>query len=67
MASKSGKFSKTDLKKWGWNSLLFAAPALLVLASSIVDIVPKDSFYGVIALYLLNVIVDYLRKLNAGK
>jgi|CXWL01.1.fsa_nt_gi hypothetical protein len=51
-----------DLKKWLGNALVFAAPALLVLIASIVQIVPADFKYGVFVLYVLNLLTDLLRK-----
>ena len=51
-----------DVKKWSYNALVFAAPALVVLVASLRDIVPGDAGWGVIALYLVNVLTDLGRK-----
>jgi hypothetical protein len=56
---------KEDWLKWGKNALIFAGPALLVLIASVVQAVPADFKYGVVALYILNTLTDLLRKFLA--
>lgn len=65
----SGKYelNRADYIKWGQNALIFLAPALVVLVSSVIKVVPADWKFGAIALYLLNVLVDILRKWANGK
>ena len=60
----SPKFSlnKTDIEKVLKNALVFAGPALIVLIGSFVNLVPKDASWSVVALYLINVATDALRK-----
>lgn len=55
-------FNSADWQKWGYNALLFLAPALLVLLASVVDVIPSDWKYGAVALYVLNLVTDWLRK-----
>ena len=62
MISKRFELKKEDLSKWGKNALIFATPALLVLLGDAVKIVPVDWKYGAMALYVLNLVVDILRK-----
>lgn len=64
-------------KRWDWNSadtkaavhqaLVFLTPTLLVLIPSIVGIIPSEWKYGAVLVYLLNRLVDILRRLYAGK
>ena len=63
----SEKFSMVnqDWVKVGKNALVFAGPALLVLIASLVNILPKDASWIPIALYVLNVLTDLLRKFLA--
>ncbi len=68
MVRPSERFTldRNDLTKWSRNALVFLAPALLVLVASIVKVVPTDFKYGAVVLYLLNLLVDLLRKFVAG-
>ena len=59
--------NRQDVEKWAKNALIFAAPALLVLIASTIDAIPKDWQYGAVALYLLNLAADILRKYIGGK
>lgn len=60
--SKRHELKKEDLVRWGRNALIFAGPALLVLIASAVELIPVDAGWGVVALYLINVGTDLLRK-----
>lgn len=53
---------KEDVQKWLWNAFIFAIPALLVLLASLKDVIPVDASWGVVALYLVNVLTDLLKK-----
>lgn len=60
----SEKFSlnKEDLKKWGKNTLVFLAPALIIFLTAIQAGVPvKEALYS-IYLWGLNVAIDLLKK-----
>jgi hypothetical protein len=63
----SGRFqlNKNDLSLWGRNALIFAGPALIVLAASFKDIIPKEAEWGAMALFALNLITDLIRKFIA--
>jgi hypothetical protein len=65
--SKKFSLNGVDLKKVLKNALVFLAPALIVLAASFQNIVPKDASWAVIALFVLNVVTDTLRKFVSGK
>lgn len=60
--SKANSLRREDINKWFKNALVFAIPALLVLVASFRDIIPIDASWGVVALYLLNVGTDLLKK-----
>ena len=60
--SKAFSLRKEDLLKSGRNALIFAGPALLVLIASFVDLVPEGAQWGVVVLYLINVVADLFRK-----
>ncbi|OGY24248.1 MAG: hypothetical protein A2Y57_04145 [Candidatus Woykebacteria bacterium RBG_13_40_7b] len=67
MPSLRFTLNKEDLAHWAKNALIFAGPALVVLVASIRDVVPKDASWAVVALYILNVATDLLRKWSTGK
>jgi hypothetical protein len=67
--SKRFTINKADVLKVLHNALVFAAPALLVLLADLVKALP-DWFNGVwlvVALYVVNVVTDFVRKFIAGK
>ena len=53
---------KEDLLKWAKNAFIFSVPAIIVLVSSFQDIIPQDASYGVVVLYIINIVIDFLRK-----
>jgi len=70
--------NKTAQKKWYDNVLLFLAPVGIVYISAVVgviqanngaikpeDLLPTSFTLGAITLYVLNSVLDYLRKLRA--
>lgn len=59
--------SVEDVKKVAKNALVFGGPALLVLLASVVQAVPADWKYATVTLYVLNVLLDLLKKFLAGK
>ena len=65
--SKRWDLNNKDWNKIIINGLIFLAPALLVLIGSIREVVPNESTYAVIILFILNIATDLLRKLLAGK
>ena len=69
MAIQSARFTlnKADWLRWGKNALVFLAPALVVLLGSVKDLIPKDASYGVILLYVVNLVVDLIRKFVKGR
>ena len=68
IVSKEKSIRKEDVLKWGRNALIFAAPALLVLLASFRELIPMEAVWGVLALYILNLVTDFFRKwLNQNK
>lgn len=65
--SKRFQFNRQDGWNWAKNALIFAAPALLVLLGDLKQYLPEGTANGVIALYTLNVLTDFMKKLIAGK
>lgn len=67
--SKRFTVNKADIQKVLHNALVFAAPALLVLLADLVKALPEwlTGIWLVVALYIVNVIVDFIRKFVAGK
>lgn len=70
--------NRVDIQKWRKNLLLFLAPVLIVYLVSVVgliqqantvkvtDFIPTQFTWGGIALYFLNSIIDYLKKLSSS-
>lgn len=69
MKSKRFSLNGLDWKKIGQNALVFLAPALLVLLGDLTKALPEwfDGAYLVVALYVVNILVDALRKFVNGK
>lgn len=65
--SRQFSLNGADLKRVFKNAVIFLAPALIVLLCSFQNIVPKDANWAVVALFVLNVLMDALRKFVAGK
>jgi hypothetical protein len=74
--SPSGKFSTADLKNWVHNTLIFLSPVAIIylvfVAANIeldgfqlLDFVPDNIVIGAGILYLVNVALDFFRKLKA--
>lgn len=75
MTGQSQKYAlnKEDVKKWLTNTLVFLGPALIAflgaLAIAVRDNAPKEGNWAtgaIIALYLINVLTDLLKKFLAG-
>ena len=62
ITSQRWRLNKQDVAKWAKNAFIFSIPALLVLLASFQEIVPRDASWGVLALYIINVLTDLLRK-----
>ena len=69
MASAKFTLNQADIKRVARNALIFAAPALLLLLSDLTRAIPEwfNGVWLIVALYILNVVSDVLRKLLAGK
>ena len=67
--SKRFTLNKEDLLKVGKNALIFMAPALLVLLGDVLKALPEwvNGPYLIIALWLVNTLVDLLRKFVQGR
>jgi len=65
---QSGKNSLNvaDVKNWLRNALIFACPAILVLLASFRNLVPADASWAVVALFVLNLVTDAVRKFVQG-
>jgi len=72
------KLNKDKLTKFVQNTLLFLAPVLAIYLGAVIveinqdgfawnDFVPSILTQGAMVLYLLNVTLDYLKKLQASK
>lgn len=74
--SPKWKLNVQDVKKWINNTLVFLAPVALiylgVVASRLqdgiqgIDFVLTPEVQGMIALYIVNIALDFFRKLNKG-
>ncbi len=60
----SPKFSlnEYDWKRWLHNASVFMVPVALLFLAELVKLVPDGWQYGALALYLLNVLQDIVRK-----
>ena len=67
MVSKRWQFNALDFQRWAKNTLIFLAPALLVFLVQVqAGNTPKEAFAAV-EVWLLGVVIDFLRKLISGK
>lgn len=64
--SRRFTLNRWDWIAWGKNALWFLTPTLLVLIPSIIGVIPADWKYAAITIYLLNRIVDLLRRWQSG-
>jgi hypothetical protein len=62
MGSPRFSISKDELYQWAHNTLVFAAPLLVVMIPVLVKDVPVDWKYGALTLYVLNITLDFARK-----
>ena len=60
--SEEFQLTKQDVVKWSKNALIFSAPALLVFLTQIQAGVPIDDAMSAVYLWLLNTLVDLVRK-----
>ena len=69
VVSKRFTLNKADISKVLHNALVFAAPALLVLLADLIKALPEwvEGIWLVVALYLVNIVTDFVRKFIAGK
>lgn len=60
----SQKFSLNsyDWKKWMYNASVFFVPVALVFIAELVKLVPSDWQWGALALYVLNLLTDLIKK-----
>lgn len=76
--SPAGKVNAEDLKRWGHNLLVFLAPlgviyllqlsgALQNGALTLKSLIPTPVTQGALELYVVNAVLDFLRKLMDGK
>jgi len=67
--SKRLTFNQEDIKRVLRNALIFAAPAILVLIADLVKVLPEwvKGPWLVVALFVVNIVTDGIRKFIAGK
>jgi hypothetical protein len=65
--SKQFTLNGADYKRVLKNAVVFLAPAIVVLLASLRNIVPADASWAVVALFVLNVVTDLIRKFVSGK
>lgn len=56
------RLKNMDWKKLLKNAIIFLGPALLVVGASAISAIPSDWRYGAMTLYILNILLDMLRK-----
>lgn len=67
MQSKKFQLNQVDLKKWLNNTLIFAAPALLIFLTQIESGKSIKEASAVLYVWVLNTLIDILKKYLAGK
>jgi len=60
--SPENVINKYDWQKIAHNAAYFLAPAVLVLLASVGDLIPEGASWGVVVLYLANILTDAIRK-----
>jgi len=59
---------KREYNKWVKNTITFLLPALLVAAvaflGALADLLPEEAVWTPLALYAINVLIDYIKKLK---
>lgn len=65
--SPKGKLNVEDIKKLGWNALVFSAPALAALFSLLAQGVSFKLAWPVALVIFWGLLADFLKKLNTGK
>lgn len=77
MEPKKGTLNREEAKRWISNTLVFLAPVLLIYFGSVApllqdglnvsDFAITPMVGGAMALYIINVAMDFLKKLSQGK
>ena len=67
--SKRFTLNKEDVKRVLRNALIFAAPALLLLSADLVKALPEwvSGPWLIVALWVVNIVSDGIRKFISGK
>ena len=65
--SKQWKFNRADLERVTRNALIFSAPALIVFFTQIQTGASIPEAFAAIQVWILGVVIDILRKFQAGK
>ncbi len=76
LTSVSGQLNMADIKKWLHNTLVFFAPVALIYIGFVItnvssdgiswsDFIPNNATIGAFVLYILNVALDFFKKLIA--
>jgi len=66
-ASKRFELNRVDVEKWATNAAIFLAPALLLFLVSIQSGSDWREALKFVELWLLNTVIDVLRKFIAGR
>lgn len=67
MASKKGSFDRADAERVARNALIFVAPAVIVFLTQIQTGASWSEAFAAFQVWFLGVVIDVLRKLQAGK
>ena len=65
--SKAFSWNREDTMAFLKNAAIFLIPTAIVLVGSIIEIVPADWQYAAIAIWILNRILDALRRYVSGR
>jgi len=65
--SKKWTLNKTDLQKWGRNTLIFSAPLLIIFLTELQKGRTIGEALPLVYAALINVVLDFLKKLYTGK
>ena len=67
-ASPKWRVNQADLQRVGRNALIFIAPlAIVILTMASQGVTEPKDYISVVSLWILNVLLDFFRKLEAGK
>lgn len=65
--SKKGQFNRADAERVARNAIIFSAPAIIVFLTQIQTGSTFSEAFAAIQVWILGVVIDFLRKFQAGK